>query len=349
MVAITYPYIFSNLGAGYEPINYLDANFNTISTFLNTTFSATGLNGYNIGATTPGTGAFTSLNGGQLAGLRNRIINGDMRIDQRNSGSSQTITAAAAAAYTVDRFYATCTGANVTGQRVAGTVANQYNYQFTGAASVTGIAFGQRIEATNIYDLTNTTIAFSVDLANSLLTTVTWTAYYPTAVDNWTSRTQISTGTFTVSPTIGRYSAAIALGANVINGLSIELSVGAQTSGTWTIGRFQAEPGGISTPFERRPVSVEFASCQRYYWANTAAINIQGYAPGAFNQYMYIGLPAQMRTSPTVSAFFSGGSNVSASTIVNIGANGFQLSLLSAGAGGFLAVYSSGNTASAEL
>jgi hypothetical protein len=29
-----------------------------------------------------------NLNGGQLAGTRNRIINGDMRIDQRNNGGS---------------------------------------------------------------------------------------------------------------------------------------------------------------------------------------------------------------------------------------------------------------------
>jgi hypothetical protein len=30
----------------------------------------------------------SALNGGPLAGTRNRIINGDMRIDQRNAGAS---------------------------------------------------------------------------------------------------------------------------------------------------------------------------------------------------------------------------------------------------------------------
>jgi hypothetical protein len=29
----------------------------------------------------------SALNGGPLAGTRNRIINGDMRIDQRNAGA----------------------------------------------------------------------------------------------------------------------------------------------------------------------------------------------------------------------------------------------------------------------
>ena len=44
----------------------------------------------------------TTLNGGPLAGTRNRIINGDMRIDQRNAGASVTVTTAGN--YTVDRW-----------------------------------------------------------------------------------------------------------------------------------------------------------------------------------------------------------------------------------------------------
>lgn len=55
--------------------------------------------------------------------FRNKIINGAMLVDQRNAGVAQTITAGAVLAYTVDRFYAFCTGANVTGQQVAGSVA----------------------------------------------------------------------------------------------------------------------------------------------------------------------------------------------------------------------------------
>ena len=117
--------------------------------------------------------------------FRNKIINGDMRIDQRNAGASQTFTAAAALAYSVDRWYGYCTGANVTGARVAGSSATQYRYQFTGAASVTGIGFGQRIEATNAYPLAGQAATLSVDLSNSLLTTVTWTAYYANTADTF--------------------------------------------------------------------------------------------------------------------------------------------------------------------
>ena len=87
--------------------------------------------------------------GGPVVGSKNKIINGGMAVDQRNAGAAQTFTAAAALAYSVDRWYGYSTGANVTGQRVAGSNNTQYRYRFTGAASTTAIGFGQRIEAVN--------------------------------------------------------------------------------------------------------------------------------------------------------------------------------------------------------
>ena len=217
-----------------------------------------------------GNANFASINGGQLAGMRNRIINGDMRIDQRNAGAAQTITAAAALAYSVDRWYAYCTGANVTGQRVQGASAGQFRYQFTGAASVTAMGFGQRIEQLNSADLAGTTATLSVDLANSVLTTVTWTAYYANTADTFgtlasPTRTQIATGTFTVNSTVTRYSANISVPATATTGIEIVFTVGAQTSGTWTIGNVQLEAGTVATPFERRSHGLGLALCQRYF------------------------------------------------------------------------------------
>jgi hypothetical protein len=215
--------------------------------------------------------------GGQPT-MRNRIINGDMRINQRNSGASQTITAGAALAYTVDRFYAYCTGANVTGQQVAGSASSQYRYQFTGAASVTAIGFATRLEANNTYDLNNTSAIFSVDLANSLLTSVTWKAYYATTADTFgtlasPTKTQIATGTFTVSSALARYSASINVPSAATTGIEVVFSVGAQTSGTWTIGNVQLEAGTVATPFERRPYGLELMLCKRYLplWTGTGA------------------------------------------------------------------------------
>lgn len=54
------------------------------------------------GFTSTGATVLADVNGGQLAGLRNRIINGDMAIDQRNNGA--LINPATAGNYTLDRW-----------------------------------------------------------------------------------------------------------------------------------------------------------------------------------------------------------------------------------------------------
>lgn len=254
---------------------------------------------------TPAAGAdlqnVTSINGGQFS-LRNKLINGAFGIDQRNAGAAQTITAAAALAYTVDRWYAYSTGANVTGQRVAGTAPNQYNYRFTGAASVTKIGFAQRIEAANCQDLAGTTATLAVDLANSLLTTVTWTAWYANTADTFgtlasPTRTQIATGTFTVSSTLTRYSTNISIPAAATTGIEVEFSVAAQTSGTWTIGRAQLEVGSAATSFEVRPYGMELSLCQRYLPFVQGSYS--GFFQSTTNGYCSVQYPVPARVVPT--------------------------------------------------
>ena len=251
-----------------------------------------------------------SINGGPISGARNRIINGGMAIDQRNAGASQTFTAAAALAYSVDRWYGYCTGANVTGQRIQGATVGQFRYRFTGAASVTAIGFGQRIEQLNSADLAGATATLSVDLANSVLTTVTWTAYYATTADTFgtlasPTRTQIATGTFTVNSTVTRYSANISVPAAATTGIEIVFTVGAQTSGTWTIGDVQLERGTVATPFERRSYGQELALCQRYYHETSAQNDFYGRA-GSVAAATYHPIihhfPVQMRVAPTYSS-----------------------------------------------
>jgi len=246
--------------------------------------------------------------------FKNRIINGGMATDQRNAGTTQTFTAAAALAYSVDRWYGYCTGANVTGARVAGATTGQFRYQFTGASSVTAIGFGHRIEQLNSADFSGTTATLSVDLATSLLTTVTWTAYYANTADTFgtlasPTRTQIATGTFTVTSTVTRYNAQISVPAAATTGIEVVFTVGAQTSGTWTIGNVQLEAGSVATPFERRSYGQELALCQRYYYQ---------YPPqgsGATNSFVFPGgmqtgsnclcpvfHPVEMRTGATLTA-----------------------------------------------
>jgi hypothetical protein len=252
-----------------------------------------------------------SINGGPLGGSRNRFINGAMEQDQEFSGASTTFTAGAALKYAIDQWYGYCTGANVTGQRVAGTAPNRFNYQFIGAASVSKIGFAQRMEAKYTQDLAGTTATFSVDLANSLLTTVTWTAWRANTNDTFgtlasPTRTQIGTGTFTVSGTLTRYSAQISVPSAATTGIEIEFSVGAQTSGTWTIGRAQFETGSVATTFEAyRPNELQL--CQQYFWKGGYGWN--GVGVGAANIGISGIFPVTMRATPTISFVSGGGAN----------------------------------------
>jgi hypothetical protein len=205
-----------------------------------------------------------------------------MIVDQRNAAASQTFTAAGALAYSVDRWYGYCTGANVTGQQVAGSGAVQNRYRFTGAASVTAVGFGQRIEQKNSYDLAGSTCTLSADLAiSATLTTVTWTAYYATTTaDTFGSLasptvTSIATGTFTVSATVTNFTTNISIPAAATTGIQILFTVGALTAGlTWTIGNVQLEKGSTATSFDYRPYGTELMLCQRYY--ETAGIDGTG-------------------------------------------------------------------------
>jgi len=277
--------------------------------------------------TTASTSAITS----GLTGFRNRIINGDMRIDQRNAGASQTFTAAAALAYSVDRFYGYCTGANATGARVAGTAPNEFAYRFTGAASVTAIGFGTRLEATNTTDLAGSTATLSVQLANSLLTTVTWTAFRADTTDAFgtlasPTRTQIATGTFTVTSTLTTYSAQISVPSAATTGIEIVFTVGAQTSGTWTIDNVQLEAGSTATDFERRPIGTELALCQRYYEVlsnDSEGVGITSFLFGTENRVKWF-FKATKRAQPTANIVTGSWSGTTPNIYPGLDSVGFQ-------------------------
>jgi hypothetical protein len=204
-------------------------------------------------------------------GFKNRIINGQMQIAQRATSATITAGSTIAAGYsTVDRFYVYCTGANVTAAQVAGSGATRNRLQITGAASVTAVGIGQRIEALNSYDMAGSTSTLSVDISNSLLTTVTWTAYYANTTDTFgtlasPTRTQIATGTFTVSSTLTRYNTQISIPAAATTGIEVVFTVGAQTSGTWVVGNVMLEESSIATSFDYRPYGTELMLCQRFF------------------------------------------------------------------------------------
>jgi hypothetical protein len=273
-----------------------------------------------VGVTSTGvavTGTLSASNGISVAntfGFKNRIINGGMNTDQRNAAASQTFTAAGALAYSVDRWYGYCTGANVTGQQIAGgttPTVTQNRYRFTGAASVTAVGFGQRIEQKNSYDLAGSTCTLSADLGiSATLTTVTWTAYYATTTaDTFGSLasptvTSIATGTFTVGAAVANFSANISIPAAATTGIQILFTVGALTSGlTWTIGNVQLEKGSTATSFDFRAYSTELAMCQRYYQSilkgTNLPISIAAYVT-ATRIDMVVPLKVSMRAAPSM-------------------------------------------------
>ena len=248
-------------------------------------------------------------------GFRNRIINGDMRVAQRATSATVTSGTAVPTASTgypaMDRFFTYSTGANVTAARVAGSGATQYRLQITGAASVTAVGVGQRIEQLNSYDMAGGNAILSVDLANSVLTTVTWTASYATTADTFgtigtPTKTQIATGNFTVNSSVTNYTAQISIPSAATTGIEILLTVGAQTSGTWTIGNMQLEAGSVASPFERRDYGRELMMCQRYFiqMNGTAANPAIGSGIQSSNIQIagFIPLPVPMRSTPTVGA-----------------------------------------------
>jgi hypothetical protein len=246
----------------------VDTKLDTIATAGKVSNSATTATDANtasaiVARSAAGNFNITSINNGPLAGMRNAIINGGMLIDQRNGGAGQVITTAGA--YTVDRWICVPIGASVTGQRVTRTTVNQFGYQITGAAGVTSTVFLQRIEAASCASLANTTVTLSALLSNTVLTTVNWELLYPSATDNFATNTSIASGSWTVTSSDAIYTAQISIPDAATTGLQLNLSVGAQTSGTWIVSRVQLEPGTVATPFERRPIGTELALCQRYY------------------------------------------------------------------------------------
>ena len=271
--------------------------------------------------------------------LRNRLINGNMYIAQRATSATVTAGTAVPTASTgypcVDRFFVYSTGANVTAAQVAGSGANKNLLQVTGAASVTAVGIGQRIEQLNSYDLAGQTCTLSVSIANSLLTTVTWTASYANTADTFgtigtATKTQIATGTFTVSSTLTRYTTNISVPAAATTGIEILFTVGAQTSGTWQVGNVQFEAGSIATPFERQIYGTQLIQCQRYYQVAQYSIYGPTGTPANFAKYV-----VQVRITPTITVtvaptYASG----SALTIDQIGINGNRFYFTSTGSTG---------------
>lgn len=237
-----------------------------------------------------------SLNGGQLAGMRNAIINGEMLIAQ--AGTSFALSANSVT-YTLDQWAVYGNGAGVSVAQVAGPAGFKNALQVTGAAGNTQCGILQRIESINCVQLSGQTATISFNISASVAQTVGWSIYYPNAADNWSATTFISNGSFSVTTSASTYSVTVSLPAGVVNGLQITIypqNGGAFTSGTLTLTGVQMEKGLQVTPFEHRSYGLELMLCQRYY---QPIFYVNGYASSATTFSTALQLPVPMRASPT--------------------------------------------------
>jgi hypothetical protein len=247
--------------------------------------------------------------------FRNRIINGDMQIDQRNAGASGT-----ADGYTVDRFqYYGSQATKATWQQNAGAVTpptDFINYLgFTSSSSYSILSTDQflvkqDIEGLNVYDLNwgtanAKTVTLSFYVRSSLTGTFGGAFQNSSANRNYPFSYSISTSntwekkTITIAgDTSGTWLKTNGKGIAVIFSLGTGATYSA-TAGAWTASSFitsatgatsvvgtngatfyitgvQLEAGEQASGFEFMPIDVNLGRCQRYYQNTFNTGNIPG-------------------------------------------------------------------------
>ena len=235
--------------------------------------------------------------------MRNRIINGDCRIDQRNAGASGT-----ANGYTTDRWsYFGTQSSKLTWQQNAGSVTPPAGFTrylgFTSSSAysvVAGDIFAvfQRIEGLNVADLGwGTANAKTVTLSAWVRSSLTGT-FGGSLMNGSSNRAYPFTFTIASANTWTQISVTIAgdtsgtWATDNSSGLQVIFNLGSGstftgTAGSWSANNFysatgstnliatngatfyitgvQLEVGTQATSFEYRQYQQELALCQRYY------------------------------------------------------------------------------------
>jgi hypothetical protein len=293
------------------------------------------------------TAAKLSPDADNISVFRNRIINGDMRIDQRNGGASVS----ASGAFPVDRYQIVASQASkFTAQQNAGSVtppAGFTNYlgitSSSSYAVLTGdyFSFQQYIEGFNIADLGwGTTNAKTVTLSFWARSSLTGTfggalrndgagrcypfTYTISSANNWEYKTVTITG-----DTTGTWLTTNGRGIGVQFGLGVG-STFSGTAGEWAATNYvtatgatsvvgtdgatfyitgvQLEVGTQATSFEYRQFGTELALCQRY--CQIVPRGIFGRAESATVVNLSGPRPVPMRGSTTLTKTANGLFNV---------------------------------------
>ncbi len=307
------------LTADATELNYVDGVTSAIQTQMNlkaplaspaltgtpTTPTATpGTNTTQIASTAYADAAASAAASPSGGFLRNRIINGDMRIDQRNAGVA--VTAIAGGVFGVDRFaFFEDTDGGFTAVRSTSTPPAGFTHftrvTVTSAdASLAAVQYAlmqTKIEGNDVADLdwglsTAKTVTLSFQVRSSLTGTFggslrnsAGTRSYPfsytiSSANTWTSITVTvagdTTGTWLTDTGIG-VTVCFGLGVGTTNSGTAgawaatnmfsatgAVSVIGTNAATWDITGVQFEAGSVATTFERRKYAQEELLCQRY-------------------------------------------------------------------------------------
>jgi hypothetical protein len=268
--------------------------------------------------------------------LRNRIINGDMRIDQRNNGSSVTVSNTASGGYAVDRFrtnVATGTGAVgvITAQRVT-TAPAGFNNSLQCTVTTADTSVGsleenfiiQFIEGFNFADLqfgtagalpitlsfwvrSSLTGSFGFSLKNANVTRTYPTSYTISSANTWEFKTITIPG-----DTTGTWDATNGKGAECHWSLGAGSSY-KTTGNAWAAGNFDSATGTVNwistsgATFNLTGVQLEVGSTatpfeRRHYGQELALCQRYYYtANSTASYYLTHWLKQSMRATPTIS------------------------------------------------
>jgi len=326
------------------------------------------LKGYiaTLSGLTPAVNGLTSINGGQIAGVRNRLINSCFNIWQR--GTSFAV-AGTTAVYGPDRFFANSNGAQACtlSRQTLSLGLNQYGVRLQRNAGVTGVHpmhFRQIIEGATAMQLRGQTCTLTATVtlgANFSGTALNFRVQSGSAVDEGSASLIAGTWTDLLTPLD---SSVAATAVPVRRSLSFELSpsskevavgitytpVGTAGANDWVqIDDIQLEIGSIKTSQEYLPIGTELALCQRYYETSTHSPIFSGNVTSGETYYHSQAFAVQKRAAPTVTFSYIGASAFAATvpTGSSITATGFNaLKAANATGTGF---YQYNWTASAEL
>jgi hypothetical protein len=219
--------------------------------------------------------------------FRNRVINGDMNILQRFN-SSITVVAGAPLVYTLDRFYAYCTGGDININQNISLQKKAMGVVSTNGSN-TGVIIGTRLQSDNTNDLinNNATLSCLIKLGIGTLN-INWAVYYAAAADSFgtiasPTRVAISSGTFAATTTQTLFSATMAIPSAAYTGIEIVFSIAALNNGgnPLTITNVQFEKGSVAASdvvFEVVDAPLQFSRCRHYYrrFSNRAGLVVLG-------------------------------------------------------------------------